>query len=528
MKEHSIEDQNILIERKNFLLSLRKNKINFKLFERRNLALVNDKKIINIFDENNNIKIADIKSKFNDLLLIEDTNEEKFLNILCDLLNNFSKFIESNKIKNINEEIIESAVIEKIYSILIIKGYINNEEILTIILIIVSIEIFIYNHLSKLKLYKQKYIANEKYINLISSLLKIDNEKIAYHTYKLIALLSTGSKDIFHKLNEYKILEQIIKKNEFVKKLDLIKIKLYCISKFKLEFEHEKNLSLEIQNLYIGIFKEYILDNNFDNELLVYFVKVIKNLSFCVNDVYLKNLLDSKIISFLLDFDEINKTITKDLLKIIGNMSSTLNEEIYLKLYLEVLQYLIDIILNITNNNSIIGLALWNINNFCVNKNLCFDIFFEQNLILIYKNYILENDIIDENVFNEICLSLHNLLLSINQFEKYYLVREHNLIILIITAFQKIKTFNNIYKTGKNIIELILLLFMIKDKEVSLYNKFCFEINGGNECIFDKIEFLLLEQNKNNQNITLEKNKNNEDELLEYMEALKKIILNDE
>ena len=66
MKNYSIEDQNIFEERTKFLLSLRKNKINLILFERRKLSEIRNKKALDLFNENknndiNNITIDNIK-----------------------------------------------------------------------------------------------------------------------------------------------------------------------------------------------------------------------------------------------------------------------------------------------------------------------------------------------------------------------------------------------------------------------------------------------------------------------------------
>ena len=529
MKNYSIEEKNIIEEKRKFLLSLRKNKINFKLFEGRNISAINNNnKKLNIFDEKRNITIIQIKSKFNEMVSKTNIQEEKLLNSLNELLDIFSSFIESNKNININEEIIESSVLEKLYRIIMLNGFINNEEIITNILIIFSTEIFIYNHFVTFKIYKNKYVADDRYINLISSLLNVNIDNIVYNTYKFIGLLSKDSQDIFNKLYEYKIFEKIINHHEFNDNIEMVRIKLFCICGFKLKsiYKNDLKLSLEIQVFYNFIFNKYILNKTVDDEFMIYFVKLIKNLSWCINDDYLKNLLESGIIQFLLDYDKRNNSITKKLLKIIGNMSSTLNEEIYSGLYKEVIQFLIDNILNNKHNDSTNSLILWNINNFLVNYNFCFDIFFQYDLITIFKNYLLGNKNIDENIFNEICLGFRNLIFSINHFKKYYLCKKYNIISLIINGFRKIDKINYLNKTGKNILEILFLLFIIKDKEISEFNKFTFEASGGNEYIFDTLKTLLLEQDINEQNIFKpDKNNNTGNELLQYINVIETKIL---
>ena len=118
-----------------------------------------------------------------------------------------------------------------------------------------------------------------------------------------------------------------------------------------------------------------------------HFVKIIKNLSNVTDDVYLRNLLNSKIISFLIKYDkENNNKLTENILIIIGNMNFTTNEEIISELHKEVIQYLINIISNekYKYNNYILGLALWNINSFLEIKKLFLNMTLYQYIRIIY------------------------------------------------------------------------------------------------------------------------------------------------
>ena len=504
-------------------------KINFKLFEGRNISKTKNKKAGNIFDEDKNITISNIKSKFNEILLEANTTEKNFSNILNELLKQFESFIEYNKIIDIKGEIIESSVMEKIYENLILHGYINNEEILLNVLLLFSIELFLCNNFTVLKIYKYKFISEDKYINLYSLILKSSSDEIIYNAYKFIALLAKDSADIFIKLYDYKILEQIINCNKFDNNKEIIKLKLFCISNFALDSKYNEDfkLSLKIQNLYISIFNEFIINKEIENELFLYFVKTIKNLSFCSNEIYLQNLLDSNIIQFLINFDKKNNSITEDLLTIIGNMSIILNEEILSRLHKEVIEYLLNIIIDDKLNVFLIGLTLWCINNFLEGKNLCYEIFFKNELISIYKNYILNHEVLDENIFKEICLSYNNLSVYIIESKQYFLFIKHDLITLIIDGFKKIKEINNLEKTGKNIIEFLILLFTVNDKYISDYNKFTFESQGGNEYIFNKINNIFLEKGDNgiSDNICDENNKD-ENRLLKIIDLIKKNLLN--
>ena len=248
MNEYSIEEEKIIEEKRNFFLSLRKKKINFKLFEGRNISRFNIKNT-KIFDDENNDIIINIKSKLNEIFLEENNNKEKFVSILEDIIENLHCLFDNNKIKYISEELIESSVVEKIYNYLIVDKYINNNEIVSLVLIIFSLIIFLYNKFPHLTIYKNNFLHDEKYINLYSTLLNNDDEEIMYYTYKFIGLLVHDSKDISLKLFNNKIFEQIISNKNFDNNIDIISIKLVCINNFDLSSIYKKNipLSLNIQ-----------------------------------------------------------------------------------------------------------------------------------------------------------------------------------------------------------------------------------------------------------------------------------------
>ena len=358
--------------------------------------------------------------------------------------------------------------------------------------------------------------------------MKSDDEEIIYYTYKFIVFLVKDSDNISKKLYEYELFEQIINNKQFEDNLDIVMIKICLISNFELFSEYNKNkqLSLNIQKFYISIYNEYIRNKNFENEIFEYFIKTIKAVSYCFDDDYIRNLLDSKIITFLLNLDENKNLFIESLLAIIGNMSLTQNEDILQEIYKEVIQYLINKIKSDKSNEYIMGLTLWNINNFATNKNLCCNIFFDKNLLLIYQDYIIKQEIIDENIFNEICFSYKNIILTINEDKKYFLIKEHNLISLVIDGFKKIKNINNYIKTGKRIVEVLFLLFTIKDSDVCDYNKFTFENKGGVEYILDKISNILLEENNIENGVDESDERiSKEEELLSFINFIKNNLL---
>ena len=198
-------------------------------------------------------------------------------------------------------------------------------------------------------------------------------------------------------------------------------------------------------------------------------------------------------------------------------MSSISNEILLNQLYKFVIQYLLNVFSNNKFDNFIIGLALWTINNFSENFDLCYDIFFNNDLISVYEDYILNQKIIDEDIFKEICLSYKNLIFCIIEFKNYSLLKKINLIPTLIELFKKIKD-NNLNETVKNLIEVLVPLFNI-NQEISDFNKYIFLKNGGVEYIFERINNTFLEDNKN-------KNDDNENVLLNCIDILKKQILN--
>ena len=68
----------------------------------------------------------------------------------------------------------------------------------------------------------------------------------------------------------------------------------------------------------------------------------------------------------------------------------------------------------------------------------------------------------------------------------------------IVEGFKKLENIKNIYKVGQNAIEVIFLLLTFHNEEFVNFNRNAFEIKGGNEYIFDKIKFILLQKNNTN------------------------------
>ena len=539
MNKYNNEEINMLKEKSNFSLSLRKKKLNKKILENRlkyinkDFSKLNDNNKVAYLtnEEKDNTISNDIKSKFNKLMLDKNINENNYLKYLEELFEYISKnFIKIIELKKINEPLIESILLEKIIDNLIIEQKINNKEILNLILIIFSCIIFIYNHLHNGEIYKNIFISNEKYIELYLSLFNIKDEEVIYNSLKFIGLLSHGSKEIMEKLFTENVLEIIVNNNIYDYEIEIIEIKLWCISQFEMKkiFFENKELCLKMQKFYIFIFNNFLTKNNDFNdgdEFLINFLKLITNLSYCIDEEYIKNLLKTNIINFLLD-SNINKNLSKEnILTIIGNMNSISNQKISLDLYQISIQFLLNIILDKENNDDIKGLSLWCINNFSDYKIICLDIYFNKNFLTINKNYIIKSKIIDENIFYEICFGYHNLIRNINEENKILIVKEYNIISLIIQGFKKIEKFENINKLGNCVIELIFSLLTIDNEELVNFCRYIFEIEGGNEYIFEKINLLLLEQKNINDTEKISELNESEYNILKFIHFIKTHLL---
>ena len=199
MNKYNDEEKNILQEKRNFLLNLRKNKINKKLLEQRNKYFKIDiekkrvNKNISYFNDSlKNSFIINVKFKFNGLLN-KINNEQNFLQCLNELFEFIKNSFNDIDLNRISESLVDSLTIEKIFESLTIKKFIINKEILNLILLIFSCIIFIYNHLQNIDELKYTFISKGNYIDLYSSLFKIQDDEVIYNSLKFIGLLAHDS-----------------------------------------------------------------------------------------------------------------------------------------------------------------------------------------------------------------------------------------------------------------------------------------------------------------------------------------------
>ena len=94
----------------------------------------------------------------------------------------------------------------------------------------------------------------------------------------------------------------------------------------------------------------------------------------------------------------------------------------------------------------------------------------------------------------------------------------------IVEGIKKLENIKNIYKVGQNAIEVIFLLLTFHNEEFVNFNRNVFEIKGGNEYIFDKIKFILLQKNNINNKEQIDEI-NEEYNILEFIHFIQTYLL---
>ena len=253
MKNYTEEEMNILNEKRNYLLSLRKKRINLKINEQRfkNINIQNENQIINnemtnmLDKEKNYSYFKNIKSKFEELLTDKANNEEKYLSILKETFENIENFIKNYNLNFLPDQLIDPIMLENLINDLIIKKFINNNEIINWILIVFSCLIFIYNQFPNTNKLKQIFISKDQYINLyISFFQNINDEEIIYNACKFFGLLAKNSDEIMMKLYNEKVLEIILNNDTHDGIIEVMQVKLWCISQFELNVKINENINI--------------------------------------------------------------------------------------------------------------------------------------------------------------------------------------------------------------------------------------------------------------------------------------------
>jgi hypothetical protein len=278
----------------------------------------------------------------------------------------------------------------------------------------------------------------------------------------------------------------------------LLSEKIWCLSIFELENYYETNpdLSLKIQKIYIEIFlnenkfelKDYFNKEIDENNFLYNYLKVIENVSYCLEDEFVENFIKSGLLEYLMD-NFINKD-QKLLDIVIGIFINITNADCALGkrminlgldsfLIKEVTDKTIDIKLRV-------GLML-SINNFLTESKLCKLILFEKK-ILETLHLLLNEENIDHKLFQEICFGFVCLLPQFGNDLLNKIIEEYGIIELLLKRMKQILLYENktIIIPIQMFLNVILELFEICDNYlIEKINKKL--LWSGIEEILDKI-----------------------------------------
>jgi hypothetical protein len=279
------------IERCEMKLSLRKKKINDKIFKRRKIDIQNynnqkfnfDKFILLNDSFINLISSIKLECKNEDniiLLLVKMTYiiEQKFKFLNQDITHNIYNFT--------SDDLINNNWIENLYNLA--KMYLNSPKVIlyltrlllnSCILIITDLESDEIDN----KLYDEKetlnkagyFISADKYTDIYNKIFEIyvDNYQIIYNMVIFIGQIAKNQKSNQDTLYYGGTLRKIIDSIDIEKEsLKLLEEKIWCLSKFDEDkiYENNSELALKVQTIYINIFmnqQKYELFRDINTEM---------------------------------------------------------------------------------------------------------------------------------------------------------------------------------------------------------------------------------------------------------------------
>ena len=525
-------------------LSLRKKKINEKLYQRRKID------IENYYNQ---------KFKFNKFILLNDSfidlisqlkTESKNEKNLIDLISKMSYIIEikhknyksEDIVHNIysftSEDLINNNILENIYNLA--KMYLYSKTLilyLTRLLLcscLLMCDDLEYDNTNN-KLYDQKetfnrsgyFISSDKYIDMYNKILEIylkDNWNISYNMILFIGHIAKNQKNnqtsLFYGGTVKYIIDSINIENEKQKNLEE---KIWCLSLFEENsiFENNLEFTYKVQSIYIDIYMnqtkyELFRDINEqmdENNFLYNYLQLISNSSACVENIYIENLLKSYILEHLMDI-VINKQ--PELINVIVDIIMNLtNADAYLLkrlINIGVVKFLVNIINDTSLPLYLRKASFVPINNLLSDSQVWNTVLFDQNLIKIMCNILSHNNI-ESGIFLEICFGFQNLINFCDNENLNKLLDDYFLIQLICTAMKQIinnnknekQIFSNYFyfcslliillnNNNDNIINKIIILFQkyggeeILDKIINSYNNL--DLENTNEDFKDQINTL--------------------------------------
>ena len=193
--------------------------------------------------------------------------------------------------------------------------------------------------------------------------------------------------------------------------------KLRCISLFEVKYLYisDYNLFLEIQKLYLDIFtnKKSDLLNNINNKIddynnfLYLFIIIIRNLSFCIDNIFMENLIKSGILIFLINIK--NSQYLEIIIEIIINITKANEIMISNLINIKFVEFLVNIISDKSLNYQIHKSLIIAINDLMKNNNICNTMLFGKKAVEIFCQLfqlLLSDNNINIDIFIEICYGL--------------------------------------------------------------------------------------------------------------------------
>ena len=524
MKEPNENNQNILQnddfkenelvqmnqERYKTKLTLRKKKLAEKISQKRNIDYLNSTQLINNTlntMQNNTIqfnfeKTVKLNESFEDLiskLSTELKDEEKITKLLTNIIIIIEQRIKSESYKtkligniyDFKAQVLpENKLIEKLYQLILI--YMKDAEIMELItrllyLSTLFINIFSVKEDSGLldqygRLNKNGYfLSSDKYIDIYNKIFEIyikeKNKKIIYFMVIFIANIAENEKGNQEDLCTSGTLNYVINsidiENDNLHELDM---KIWCLSKFDLgeKYNIDLELSLKIQKIYIEIYLNQSKYNLIDkinetmdeNNFFYNFLKVIENLSYCIQVGYVEVLYKSNILEFLMD--NVNNENQVMISMIIGIFSNLTNADTcLLKRLIDIggLKFLINILLDKNINNEIRGSTMVSINNLLNEPLLWNKVLFDHNLLKIFC-VLLKDKNLDQIIFSEICYGIDIILPFCDTDNLKIIIDEYYIIQLLCVAMKNIIENNkSIFPNYCSIFINLIFKFLLEDND---------------------------------------------------------------
>ena len=456
-------------ERNKMKLSLRKKRLDEKLFYKRKIEYINSilSKDSDTFHFENFIVLDE---PFTELIsrLDEEYKDQNRLKLLlkkiCYVIRERCKKSDTiliEKIFNFTvDDLIENHWIDNLYQLIL--NYLKNSEIMELITYILYLSsVFMLQNYSNNnnELYDQNgkvningyFISADKYIDVYNKIFEVyikENNKIIIQFMTIfIAEIAENEKSNQDNLYISGTLNYIIDSIDFEKdELQLLDTKIWCLSKFELDakFDIDLDLALKIQKVYINLFlnqKKFNLYEGMNkemdqNNIFYNFLKLIENTSFCTQIAYIENLFKYNILEFLMDNVNINnQNMLSIIIYIFINLTNAETSQLKRFIDIGVVKFMENIILDKNICEFLKNNALITINNLLYDSQLWNRVLYDQGIIKIFC-VILNDKNISPNIFSEICYGIYNVL-PFCDFNDLKIIIDHYFIIQLICQAMK-------------------------------------------------------------------------------------------